>query len=468
MLKNNKGIYYCIIFILLLLPCIIVTFTNSSLLNDAANWILNALSSFSDGRWYIENNFDHRARMSVLFLHFLPLNIAYFLFKINSFNSLVHIYSATLVILPTISCLYSVYLFYRAEKFNLALFPLFILSTGIFPVITYGCVECFLTVVLFFILFQYFYLNLKLKLLDYIIFILIVILAYDLHECIVIIYPIIVLTYFKNSNRNNLLKFGLISLTLAFIMYFIFAFTNIGPKLLSDNAVNSIFYFLYPPLFTDNMINFHCLFYLLFLLNFFVICISNNKKIPYIISILSGILLIGSFKYWFLAYYVMYRFLCIFITCIFMLILIFAKSEFLNRFAKNSVLYLVLSLIVSNMFIFEFSRQFNEFEKRISLVSQKAVFYMKDKKEVFGNLPIYRYNMSDYGNIEQIAYSIIAVYSNKNTSPKGIIIGEDANGIIPSYCNDTLYVEGGALHIKMKTKFWDISQFKPYFKEKCK
>ncbi len=419
MLKNNKGILYFIILILLLLPCIIVIYTNSSLLNDASNWILNALSCFSDGRWYIENNFDHRARMSVLFLHFLPLNIAYFLFKIHSFNCLVHIYSATLIILPVISCLYSVYLFYRAKKFNLAVFPLFILSAGIFPVIMYGCVEAFLSVILFFILFQYFYLNLKLKLYDYISFVLIVILAYDLHECIVMIYPIIVLTYFKHSNKNNILKFGLISLTLAFIMYFLFAFTNIGPKILSDNAVNSVFYSLYLPLFIENLINFHYLFYLLFLLNFCVICLSKNKKLPCIISALSVILLIVSFKYWFFEAYVMYRFVCIFITCIFMLILIFAKSEFLNRFTKNSVIYLVISLIVSNIFIFEFSRQFNEFEKRISLVSQEAVFYMKDKKEVFGNLPIYRYNMSDYGNIEQIAYSIIAIYSDKNTPPRG-------------------------------------------------
>ena len=64
-------------------------------------------------------------------------------------------------------------LFYRVKKANWSVFPLLILFAGIFPVITYGCVEAYTAITLFFILFQYYYLNLKLNKFDYFLLILI-------------------------------------------------------------------------------------------------------------------------------------------------------------------------------------------------------------------------------------------------------------------------------------------------------
>ncbi len=117
---NKKNIFNCLFYIFIVIciviPCVFVTFSTSSMTSDGANFFLNALSSFSSGHLYVENSFDHRARMSVMFLNFLPLNIAYFIFKIHSLKILSYVYSSTLICLPVIFCLYSVYMFKRAEK----------------------------------------------------------------------------------------------------------------------------------------------------------------------------------------------------------------------------------------------------------------------------------------------------------------------------------------------------------------
>ncbi len=478
MFENKKSyiFFYFIILLFTLLPCFFVTLTNSSLLDDASNYVLNALSHFSNGDMYIQNSFDHRARMSVLFLTFIPLNIAYFIFKITSLKWLVHIYACTLFLLPVLLCFFSVFLFFKAKKDYLSIFPILLLSIGIFPVFPYGCVENYTAVFVLLIFFQYFYLNFKLKIYDYLIFILISLSLYNLHECIVLISPIIWYTYFKISDKNNkILLFGFINSLLAFILYFIFAYTPIGPEILSDYAVVSSIYFLYWGIlvqgYKGSLINFNLFYYLLISANIIALFRYTNLKRLSIIAISSFIIFLILIPFFDFYLFKLYRFTSIYMLMIFTIFLILKNKDdtLLKKISKNSIPLVILSFIISNIYIYLYSYQYQQFNKELVKASNHKVFYFEDKINDFDKLPIFRGNMIVNNNhISQIAYSIIAINSEKNNNiTNGIIIGMKENKIIPNYCNNTLYVNGGALKIEMETKFWNISQFKPYFYENC-
>lgn len=73
--NNNYKILFIVIAILVMLPILVVTITNSSLIDDGANW-------------YVEDSSFHRARMSSMFFSFLPLNIAHTIFGIDNLGTL--------------------------------------------------------------------------------------------------------------------------------------------------------------------------------------------------------------------------------------------------------------------------------------------------------------------------------------------------------------------------------------------
>ena len=149
-----------------------------------------------------------------------------------------------------------------------------------------------------------------------------------------------------------------------------------------------------------------------------------------------------------------------------MILLVSCKNDFLDKVSKNIVILFFVCIFSSNLYIYKSSKIFKEYQDDLIKASNKPIFYLQDGKDIFKELPfdIYSY----HNNIELISYSIIAINSVKNTNKtNGIIIAEYENFLIPTYCNQYLHVKGGALNIKMKTKFWDLTEFKPYFKKDC-
>ena len=472
-LKYFLFLLYGFILFLLVFPCIIAAKTNVTLLYDGANFILNALSSFSENKFYVENNFLLRARMTVIFLDFLPLNIAYFVFKISNFKILTAIYSATLIFLPVLLCLYSILLFFRVQKKYLSVFPLILLGIGILPVTPYGCVECYRAVFIFFVLFLYFLLPVKFTKLDYIIFIILNILIYNAHEACLLFIPFIWYTFLKISDKNNkILLFGFINSIFVFILYVIFLLTPFGPDILADNALISTIYCFFPPFYIidKSLINFHLFLYALVLINILSVLYFKSKTIPVITAFISLLSLLLAFPEIFEFNFLnMYRFVNIYMLLFITLILILLnnKQDLLTKISYKLIPLTLFGLIAGNVFITEYSKEFHQFMNELVSVSNKQIFYLVQDKTNLSNYKIYKGHLDNQWNIEQIAYSIIAINSIQNRNKtKSIIIGYDQKTDI-HYCGDIIRAEGGALNIKTETPFWTLTDFKYLFRNAC-
>lgn len=469
---NNKKILnmcvYVFIIFLILFPCYIVTITNSNTIDDASNFILNALNSFSENKWYIENNFDHRARMSIMLIDFLPINISYFIFKIKSLKILVHIYAFILFFIPILLCAYSCYLFKRNNIGYMSIFPLLLLIIGVFPVFPYGCVEAYISVFIFFILFQYFLINMRFSKIDYFIFVLLCIAIMNAHESILLFAPILWITYGKFSNKNNkILKWGGVTSTIiSFIIYICFAVNIIPPHILCDNGLHSSYVCFIPGLYIfniDSMINFHLLFYFLTLINILNILFNNkNKYLNIILPFICLILFCITYQHLYLYLYKIYRFVCIYLLIGISLFIIckYNNKLYLQEITKKSLPFIITSLLICNIYIIDYSSKYDNFMKQLVISSKKPIFYFKDDIESY-KTDFFENNINNLNNhISQLAYSIIAINSQKNkNNTKGIIYAYDNNSLKINKEPNRINVDVGALNINIKNEFWDITPF---------
>lgn len=462
--NNNYKILFILIAILVILPILVVTITNSSLIDDASNFLLNALSAFDDGaNWYVEDNSFHRARMSSMFFHFLPLNIAHTIFGIDNLGILSHIYSATLFILPIIACSYSIFLLVRAKKKFYAIFPLFLLSIGYFPVFAYGCVEAYWATFCFLILFFYFLLNLKLRIYDYIIFFLLSIAAFNLHESIVLIAPILLYTYLKFSNKNiKIYTVGIVLIMISTILHFFYAFTPFGPNILLYNAVPSTFYFLYFGILCWKNINFFLFLYLISFVNFYFIFRYYNITKVILVALSSLGLIILLFFNFDLYLYKIYRFFPIYLLIILMIYLLKRQNKsmlYMETLFKRSIPFLIVSFLIANIYICTYSIQQYQFTKSLVTYAKEGYFFFDDV-DYYKNDNFYRKNILNNNNhLSILPYSVIALNS---TDTKGMLIANDKESVSPEYDGEKIRVNGSALNIKAKTKYWNLTKIKPY------
>lgn len=463
-MKINYKIIFSVITILVILQIFVVTITNSSLIDDASNFFLNALSAYDDGsNWYVEDNSLCRARMSSMFFHFLPLNIAHTIFGIDNLGTLSHVYSATLFILPIIACGYSIFLLARAKKKFYAMFPLFLLSIGYFPVFAYGCVEAYFATFCFLILFFYFLLNLKLKIYDYIIFSLLSIAAFNLHESIVLIAPILLYTYLKFSNKNiEIYTVGIVLIIISTILHFFYAFTPFGPNILLYNAVPSAFHLLYIGIIFWGNINFFPFLYLISFINFYFIFRYYNIKKVILVALSSFVLTIPLFLNFNLYMYKIYRFVPIYLLIIMMIYLLKRQNKsllYMETLFKRSIPFLVVSFLIANIYICTYSIQQHQFTKSLVTYAKEGYFFFDDV-DYYKNDNFYRKNILNLNNhLAILSYSIIATNS---VDTKGLLIANDKESISPAYDGERIRVNGSALNIKAKTKYWDLTKIKPY------
>lgn len=462
--NNNYKILFIVIAILVTLPILVVTITNSSLIDDASNYFLNALSAYDDGaNWYVEDSSFHRARMSSMFFSFLPLNIAHTIFGIDNLGTLSHIYSATLFILPIIACGYSIFLLARAKKKFYAIFPLFLLAIGYLPIFAYGCVESNLSTFYFLILFFYFLLNLKLKIYDYVIFSLLSIAAFNLHESIVLIAPILLYTYLKHSDKTvKIYTFNIILIVVSAILHFFYAFTSFGPNILFDNAVPSTFQSLYFGILFWENINFFPFLYLISFINFyFIFRYYNIKKV--ILVALSSLgftaLLFFNFN---LYTYKFYRFFPIYLLIILMIYLLKRQNKsmlYMETLFKRSIPFLIVSFLIANIYICTYSFQQYKFTKSLVTYAKEGYFFFNDV-DYYKNDNFYGKNILRFNNhLSILPYSIIAINS---ADTKGLLIANDKESVFAECDGEKIRVNGSALNIKAKTKYWDLSKIKPY------
>lgn len=470
---HKKLILLFLIFIGILLPCIIVSLSGFTLINDGVDWVLNALSNFSENHLYLGGHFSHRARKIVISLQILPVNFAYFLFKINSLKILTNIYAVSLIALPSLLCLYSAFLFYRAKKFYLSFIPALELIAVIYPIIEYGVNEANIAVFFYFILFQYLLLNLNLKFYDKFILLLLCIAIYYSHEAIVLYAPLLWITYFFYTNKNSkFLKFCFINTILAFIEMFIFAYTPFGPNILENNSFGSALSFLHPPLFWHDfnglVINYHACYFFIFSFLFAIALFIKNLKFH--ISLNSAILIIFLFvslEYYTYIFY-LYKYMCIYFLLIFtmVLIILFKKQDYLKSLSKRCIPIIFLCLIINNVYFINLAKDYRAYNQRLLSAAEKGYFYYNENISYYTDLDFHKYLLN--GHIEQISYSIIAINSKKNKNiTKGIILGFNEKRHPIYYCDGHINVPGGALDIQPETKFWNLTNYKKYFINNC-
>lgn len=464
-LKNKAIILlYIVIALFLFIPFFLSIYSNITLLHDSSNYMVNTLSAFSNDNFYVENNFYWRARMVVMFLVFIPINIAYHFFHIESIDLLLKIHAGTLSLIPILLAIFSANLFNRANQKHLGIIPLLLLSIGIFPVLPYACCEAYIAVFVSLIFFQYFYLDINLKKYDYIIFVLISLSLFNLHEMIVPFYLIILWTYLKNKKKTKLLTFGLICHSLAVLLYTIWAFTPIGPNLLGSNALLSTVYAFYPIFFLGKKINPYLLYYIFSIIILIVNYFSKNIKTPIFISFTFLIITLVNINNYSFYLFTSYRFVCIYLLLLFCIFLLIKKDNLnLDTFCKNSIPFLVTTLFLGNVFLCYFSFLYIDFKKELIEASKENIYYMEDAED--------RFNKFGYfypAHTEQFAYSILTINSAKNIGKtKGMIISHTNNkDVKPVYYKDTVRCQIGALSAKIKTKFYDITEITKQLEER--
>ena len=464
-LKNRAIILlYILIALFLFIPFFLSIHSNITLLHDCSNYMVNTLSAFSDNNFYVESNFYWRARMVVMFLVFIPINIAYHFFHIESIDLLLKIHAGTLSLIPILLAIFSANLFNRGNQKYLGVIPLLLLSIGIFPVLPYACCEAYIAVFVSLIFFQYFYLDINFKKYDYIIFVFISLSLFNLHEMIVPFYLIILWTYLKNKNKTKLLTFGLICHSLAVLLYTIWAFTPIGPNLLGSNAILATTYAFSPIFFLGSKINPYIFYYIFSIIILIINYFSKNIKLPIFISFI--LLLVALFNIHNYSFHILtwYRFVCIYILIVFCIFLLIKKDTLkLNNFCKNSIPFLVTTLFLGNVFLCYISFLYIDFKKELIETSKEEIYYMQDAKD--------RFNKFGYfypAHVEQFAYSILTINSAKNIGKtKGMIISHiNHKDVKPVYYEDTVRCQIGALSAKIKTKFYDITEITKQLEER--
>ena len=463
-LKNKAIILlYIVIALFLFIPFFLSIYSNITLLHDSSNYMVNTLSAFSNDNFYVENNFYWRARMVIMFLVFIPINIAYHFFHIESIDLLLKIHAGTLSLIPILLAIFSANLFNRANQKHLGIIPLLLLSIGIFPVLPYACCEAYIAVFVSLIFFQYFYLDINLKKYDYIIFVLISLSLFNLHEMIVPFYLIILWTYLKNKKKTKLLTFGLICHSLAVLLYTIWAFTPIGPNLLGSNAIQATTYAFYPNFFLGKKINPYIFYYIFSLFILVINYFSKNIKFSILLSFVFLLITLVNINNYSFYLFTSYRFVCIYLLLLFCIFLLIKKDNLnLDTFCKNSVPFLITTLFLGNLFLYYFSFLYIDFKKELIEASKEKIYYMKDSKERFS-----KFGYFYPAHTEQFAYSIIAIYSKgNNKKPTSIILSQDEK-TAPKYCENRLNNPPGCTDINTKTKFWDLTELKELLKENC-
>ncbi|MCD7779947.1 MAG: hypothetical protein LUH05_04670, partial [Candidatus Gastranaerophilales bacterium] len=201
-------------------------------------------------------------------------------------------------------------------------------------------------------------------------------------------------------------------------------------------------------------------------------CIKNKK----IITAFNGLFLVFfscSFPYYYEIYlYSLYRFVPIFILVIFTIIILWERNNELKEYCSRLIPFLVVTLLISNIYIITFSYQYKEFNNQLVKSSGEGFFYIEDDIENFARTKMFRnpFIVSPYDTTnEMFAYSIIAINSQKRkANTKGIITAFRPNLI--SICkenNEKIHAEGQSLSISIKNKFWDLSPYNSIYNEFC-